>query len=204
MARALLLVCAAACALCVWSEPRPGATRLRSLLTRGEGLLLMPCCYDGLTARLVEQAGFELTFMTGFGVSASNGLPDTGLVSAAEMSRAAESICENLQHIPCIGDGDTGFGNPANVKRTVAKYAQMGLSGIMLEDQVSPKRCGHTKGKQVVGRDEAAARIRAAVDARNEGADIVILARTDARATLGLDEAIARCNMFLELGYAHR
>jgi 2-methylisocitrate lyase-like PEP mutase family enzyme len=92
----------------------------------------MPCCYDGLTARLVEQAGFELTFMTGFGVSAAHGLPDTGLISATEMAASAEIICEHIKTIPCIGDGDTGYGNPANVRRTVRKYAQVGLSGIMI------------------------------------------------------------------------
>lgn len=154
----------------------------------------------------MEQAGFELAFMTGFGVSAAAGLPDLGLLSMAEMVGAAEVICENLKAIPCIGDGDTGYGNVANVQRTVAKYSQAGLAGIMIEDQVAPKRCGHTKGKQVVSREEAGARIRAAVEARealrggNDGRDIVILARTDARATLGLEEAIERCRLFMELG----
>ena len=179
------------------SESR--ATALRRLLQRGT-IVLMPCCYDGVTARLVEQAGFELTFMTGFGVSASQGLPDLGLVSAGEMVRAAQVICESLVSIPCIGDGDTGYGNPANVRRTVRSYAQAGLAGIMIEDQVAPKRCGHTRGKQVVSREEAAARVQAAVDARNEGSDIVILARTDARQVGGLDEAIERCRLFMELG----
>ena len=107
------------------------AAALRALLHRGS-IVLMPCCYDGLTARLVEQAGFELTFMTGFGVSASLGLPDLGLVSAGEMVRAAQTVCENLARIPCVGDGDTGYGNPVNVRRTVRSYAQAGLSGIMI------------------------------------------------------------------------
>jgi len=149
---------------------------------------------------MVESAGFNLTFMTGFGVSASYGLPDTGLLSMGEMATTASIICGNLKKIPCIGDGDTGYGNPMNVKRTVTKYAQAGMSGIMIEDQFSPKRCGHTKGKTVVARDEAFQRIRAAVDARNEGADILILARTDARGPLGLDEAIERCLTFRKLG----
>eukprot|EP01035_Chromulina_nebulosa_P018252 gene18252-23925_t len=160
----------------------------------------MPCCYDGLTAKLIESVGFDLAFMTGFGVSASYGLPDTGLLSVSEMTNAATTICRSLQHIPCIGDGDTGYGNVANVKRTIQMYTQAGLAGIMIEDQVQPKRCGHTKGKQVVDRDEASRRIQAAVDARNEGADIVILARTDARAIYGLDEAIERCKIFRQLG----
>jgi 2-methylisocitrate lyase-like PEP mutase family enzyme len=139
--------------------------------------------------------------MTGFGVSAVHGVPDTQLLSVGEMEAAARTICASLQRLPCIGDGDTGYGNAVNVKRTVAAYAQAGLAGIMLEDQVAPKRCGHTQGKAVVSRDEAFARIRAAVDARREGGfDIVIMARTDARATDSLDEAIARCQEFVRLG----
>ena len=105
--------------------------------------------FDGLTARLVENTGFDVTFMTGFGVSASYGLPDLGLVAGQDMVHSASTICNTLQRIPCIGDGDTGYGNPMNVHRTVTRYSQAGLSGIMIEDQVSPKRCGHTKGKQV-------------------------------------------------------
>ena len=174
------------------------AFRLRELLARPT-LTLMPCCYDGLTAKLVEEAGFELTFMTGFGVSAVHGLPDTGLVNQDEMVRTAATITESLRSIPCIGDGDTGFGNEASVMRTVKRYAQVGLAGIMIEDQLSPKRCGHTQGKQVVSRDEAVRRIQAAVDARNSGADIVILARTDAR-IVSLKEAIERCKLFMEIG----
>ena len=123
--------------LLLFSLPRPAAAAasrtatLRALLHRGS-IVLMPCCYDGLTARLVEQAGFELTFMTGFGVSASLGLPDLGLASAGEMVRAAQIVSENLERIPCIGDGDTGYGNPVNVRRTVRSFAQAGLSGIMI------------------------------------------------------------------------
>ena len=132
-------------------------------------LITMPCCYDGLTARLVEDAGFDLTFMTGFGVSATYGVPDAGLIAAQEMYQSASTICNSLQNIPCIGDGDTGYGNPLNVKRTVRQFAQAGMAGIMIEDQVSPKRCGHTKGKQVVDRSEAYRRVKAACDARSEG-----------------------------------
>uniref|UniRef100_A0AAV1TB74 Carboxyvinyl-carboxyphosphonate phosphorylmutase n=1 Tax=Peronospora matthiolae TaxID=2874970 RepID=A0AAV1TB74_9STRA len=174
--------------------------RLRNLLAH-DLVTVMPCCYDGLSAKLIERAGFEVTFMTGFGVSAVHGLPDTQLVSFGEMSRTAGIICESLRDIPCIGDADTGYGNAVNVKRTVAAYAQAGMAGILLEDQVSPKRCGHTAGKAVVSRDEAFARVRAAVDARREGQfDLVILARTDARGTHSLDEAIARCKEFVTLG----
>jgi 2-methylisocitrate lyase-like PEP mutase family enzyme len=176
---------------------------LRAMLSSST-ITLMPCCYDGLTARLVEQAGFDLTFMTGFGVAASYGLPDTGLLTASEMWERGSVINNVLERIPCIGDGDTGYGNPMNIKRTVKKYSEMGFAGIMIEDQVSPKRCGHTKGKDIVSRDEAYNRIRAAVEAREElkriGKDIVILARTDARALKGLDEAIERCQMFRKLG----
>ncbi|CAM9217938.1 unnamed protein product [Chrysoparadoxa australica] len=160
----------------------------------------MPCCSDGLSARLVEQSGFELTFMTGYGVAAHRGFPDTGLVSYKEMLDSAQTVCSALKSIPCIGDGDTGYGNEMNVKRTVLGYAQAGMAGIMIEDQVSPKRCGHTKGKSVVGRAEAVGRIQAACDARDEGADILIMARTDARGVMGMEEAMERCHEFKEAG----
>jgi 2-methylisocitrate lyase-like PEP mutase family enzyme len=175
------------------------AARLRALLDR-PGLLVMPGCHDAMSARLIEEAGFELGFMSGFAVSAARlGMPDTGLISYAELVDQAQNICRAVS-IPLIGDGDTGFGSAQNIKRTVAGYARAGFAAIMLEDQVAPKRCGHTAGKSVVGRDEALTRIRAAVDARNEGADILIMARTDARAVVSLDEAIARCQAFRALG----
>ena len=138
--------------------------------------------------------------MSGFGVSAARlGAPDTGLISFGEMLDQGRNVCA-ASSIPVIGDGDTGYGNALNVKRTVRGYAQVGFAGVMIEDQVAPKRCGHTEGKQVVERDEALQRIRAAVDARDEGDDIVIVARTDARATHGLEEALARARAFAELG----
>ena len=175
------------------------ADALRALLSRGD-LLTMPGCHDAMSARLVEQAGFELGFMSGFAVSAARlAMPDTGLISYGELVDQGRRICEAVS-IPLIGDGDTGFGSALNVKRTVQGYARAGFAGVMLEDQVAPKRCGHTEGKSVVGRDEALTRIRAAVDARDAGADILIMARTDARAVLGLDEAIARCRAFRALG----
>ncbi|KAL4146651.1 hypothetical protein PRNP1_012515 [Phytophthora ramorum] len=174
-------------------------SRLRELIN-GDDLVMMPSCFDGLTARLIERAGYDSCFMTGYGVSAVHGVPDTQLLSYGEMARTAQTVCAS-QSIPCLADGDTGYGNAMNVKRTVAGYAQAGMAGILIEDQVSPKRCGHTTGKAVVGREEAFARIRAAVDARREGNfDIVILARTDARATHSLEEAIARCQEFVRLG----
>ena len=175
------------------------ASRLRALLDR-PGILLMPGCHDAMSARLIEEAGFELGFMSGFAVSAARlAMPDTGLISYAELVEQGQNICRAAS-IPFIGDGDTGFGSAQNIKRTVRGYAAAGFAAIMLEDQVSPKRCGHTEGKSVVGRDEAAMRIRAAVDARNEGADILIMARTDARACVSLDEAILRSRMFRNIG----
>lgn len=175
------------------------AEKLRTLLA-GSDILVVPACYDALSARLIERAGFELSFMSGFAVSAARlGLPDTGLISYGEMLEQGRNIC-NAVSIPVIGDGDTGYGNALNVKRTVSGYAQAGFGCVMIEDQVAPKRCGHTRGKQVVDRAEAVSRIRAAVDAREEGANILIMARTDARATDGFDEAMWRIKAFADLG----
>lgn len=175
------------------------AAKLRQILAR-PGIRIMPGCHDALSARLIEQAGFEMGFMSGFAVSADRlALPDTGLLSYGELADQGRAICAAVS-IPMFGDGDTGFGNALNIKRTVEGYARAGFACIMLEDQVAPKRCGHTQGKAVVGRDEALMRIRAAVDARDAGADILIMARTDARGPAGIDEAIARCKAFRELG----
>ena len=175
------------------------AAKLRRLLEK-PGLRVMPCCFDALSARLVERAGFELTFMSGFAVSASRlALPDTGLISYGEMVEQGRGICAAVS-IPVIGDGDTGYGNPMNVRRTVAGYAAAGFASVMIEDQLAPKRCGHTRGKQVVSREEALQRVRAAVDAREQGAGLLILARTDARGPIGLDEAIWRGRAFADLG----
>ena len=159
----------------------------------------MPGCHDAMSARLIEEAGFEIGFMSGFAVSASRlGMPDAGLISYGELIDQGTNICRAVS-IPMIGDGDTGFGSAQNIKRTVQGYARAGFACIMLEDQVAPKRCGHTEGKSVVGREEALLRIRAAVDARDAGEDILIMARTDARVD-SLDEAITRCRMFREIG----
>ncbi len=175
------------------------AQTLRDLLA-GPDIIVMPCCYDAFSARLIERAGFPLTFMSGFSVSAARlAMPDTGLISFAEMVDQGRNICSAIS-IPMIGDGDTGYGNALNVKRTVGAYAQAGFSGIMIEDQVAPKRCGHTRGKQVVEFDEACQRLQAAVDARNEGADILIMARTDSRATHDMDEAMRRMTAFADIG----
>ena len=175
------------------------AQRLRVLLDR-PGILVMPGCHDAMSARLIEEAGFELGFMSGFAVSAARlGMPDTGLISYGELADQGQNICRAVS-IPLIGDGDTGFGSAQNIKRTVQGYEHAGFAAIMLEDQVAPKRCGHTEGKSVVSRDEALTRIRAAVDARNAEGGILIMARTDARACVGLDEAILRCRLFREIG----
>ncbi len=172
---------------------------LRDLLKRPD-LIVMPCCFDALSAKMIEQAGFPLTFMSGFAVSATKiGLPDTGLISYGEVIDQGRNICAAVS-IPVIGDGDTGYGNALNVKRTVDGFARAGFAAIMIEDQLSPKRCGHTPGKAVVDRNEAYGRIQAAVDARDQGRDILILARTDARAIDGIDEALQRARRFAELG----
>lgn len=172
--------------------------RLRELLAR-KRLLVMPCCYDALSAKLIEHTGFDLTFMSGFAASASRiGEPDLGLMSYGEVVDSARNICDAVS-IPVLGDGDTGYGNVMNVQRTVKGFAKAGCAAVMIEDQLAPKRCGHTPGKEVVGREEAFDRIKAAVDARAES-DILILARTDARENWGLVEAIERAQRFSELG----
>lgn len=161
----------------------------------------MPCCWDALSAKMIAQAGFRFTFMSGFAVSAARlGQPDLGLISYGEMLDQGRNICSAVD-IPVIGDGDTGYGNALNIERTVAGYHRAGFASIMIEDQVAPKRCGHTKGKLVVEREEALERVQAAVNARDAlGGDILILARTDARAIHGLDEAIWRAQRFAEIG----
>ena len=166
---------------------------------------LMPCCFDALSAKLIEQEDYPLTFMSGFAASATRlGAPDLGLMSYGEVVDQVRYITSTIS-IPLIADGDTGYGNAMNVRRTVLGFAQAGAAAVMIEDQVAPKRCGHTPGKEVVSRDEAFDRIRAAVDARNElvsagGPEILILARTDARHEHGLTEAIERSAHFAELG----
>lgn len=175
------------------------ANQLRKLLEQPT-LHLMPCCFDALSAKLIEQQNFPLTFMSGFSSAAARrGEPDLGLMSYGEVIDQVRNITETIK-IPLMADGDTGYGNAMNVRRTVKGFSRAGCAAIMIEDQVSPKRCGHTLGKEVVSRDEAFDRIKAAVDAREEGNDILILARTDARHQYGLNEAIERAAMFKELG----
>ena len=179
------------------------AKALRALLEQ-DRCHTMPCCFDALSARLIEQEGFALTFMSGFAASASRiGAPDLGLMSYGEVENQVANICGAVR-LPLIADGDTGYGNAMNVRRTVRGLARAGAACVMIEDQLAPKRCGHTPGKAVVGRDEAFDRIRAAVDEREAlreaGGDVLILARTDARHEHGLPEAIDRAARFGELG----
>ena len=175
------------------------ADKLRKLLA-DPGVLVLPGCFDAMSARLIERAGYPGAFMGGFAVSASRiAMPDTGLISYSEMVDQGRNICAAVD-FPVIGDGDTGYGNAVNVQRTVQGYAQAGFACVMIEDQVAPKKCGHTQGKQIVGRDEAFSRVQAAVDARNGGSGILIMAHTDANATDGMDEAIQRCQAFADIG----
>jgi len=179
------------------------AQKLQALLD-APGIIPMPGVFDAVSTRLAERAGFKAAFMSGFMVSAARiGMPDTGLIAYTEMLDQGRNLCDAVS-FPVVGDGDTGWGNAINIKRTVKGYASAGFACIMLEDQLAPKRCGHTRGKQVVSRAEANTRMRAAVDAREElreaGGDILIMARTDANATDGMDEAIERCNEFRRIG----
>ncbi|CAL5067324.1 unnamed protein product [Urochloa decumbens] len=202
---------------------RPGespAAALRRILAT-PGAHQAPCCFDALGARLVERAGFPIGFMGGtrnnstqdfacsvfleeafgFCVSAARlGLPDVGLISYGEMVDQGRLINEAVS-IPVIGDGDNGYGNSMNIKRTIKGYINAGFAGIMLEDQVAPKACGHTEGRKVIPRDEAIMHIKAAVDARKEsGSDIVIVARTDSRQAISFDEALWRVKAFADAG----
>ena len=181
------------------SNPNKMAAKLREKIANGD-FMPMPCCFDALSAKMIEQAGFGVTFMSGFAASASRlGQPDLGLMSYAEVVDQARNITDAIS-IPVIVDGDTGYGNAMNVRRTVEGFAKAGCAGVLIEDQLAPKRCGHTPGKDVVSRDEAFDRIKAAVDARQEGTDILIMGRTDVNHTHGLDEAIHRGKQYQEIG----
>ena len=179
---------------------KPKADKLKNLLDQ-KGIVVMPGCYDALSAKLIEREKLNVGFMSGFSVSSTRlGMPDTGLISFSEMAEQVRNIC-NVTSIPIIFDGDTGYGNVVNVYRTVRGFADAGAAAIMIEDQKWPKKCGHTKGKDVVEIDEANSRIKAAVDAsKMNDKDILVMARTDAIATRGLDDAIKRMQKFSELG----
>lgn len=173
------------------------ARRLRQLLGSDE-LIVAPGAYDGLTARFVEQAGFAAVYMSGAGVAAARGFPDYGLITMSEMADAAGILSRSVR-IPVIADADTGYGNELNVTRTVREYEMRGVAALQIEDQVSPKRCGHLDGKEIVPADEFVAKIAAAAAARRDP-DLALVARTDARAVLSLDEAVTRVNRALAAG----
>jgi len=163
------------------------------------GQLIMPGIYDALSAKIAARAGFEVLFITGYSLSATLlGEPDFGILTQTEVVGAAQRICAVVD-TPVIVDADTGYGNAINVIRTVEDLLRVGAAGIFLEDQVWPKRCGHMKGKHVIPRDEHLKKLRAALDAKG-ASDFFIVARTDARQTLGLDEAIERGIAFKEAG----
>ena len=170
---------------------------LRRLIDQ-RGYTMVPGAYDTLTARLVEAAGFAAVYLTGGGYSRACGYPDLGLLSLTEnvlfISRTVEAV-----GIPVIADADTGYGNAINVIRTVREYEKTGVAGFHIEDQVSPKKCGHYEGKEVISRAEMIGKIKAAVDTRRDG-DLVIIARSDARAIEGLAAAVDRVNAYLEAG----
>ncbi|KYH31766.1 isocitrate lyase/PEP mutase family protein [Neomoorella mulderi] len=174
------------------------STRLRNLLKRNE-ILVAPGAHDVLTARIVENEGFEAVYMTGYGTSASVlGKPDVGLLTMTEMVERARNMAEAV-NIPVIADGDTGYGNAVNVVRTVREYEKAGVACIQLEDQVAPKKCGHMLGREVISTEEMVGKIKAACDARRDP-DFMIMARTDARTNFGIQEALERGKAYEEAG----
>src|SRR5437588_6397194 len=177
--------------------------RLRELLA-GPEMLVVPGAYDSLSARLIAQSGFPSIYMTGFGTAASVlGQPDVGLLTMSEMVSRAAAISAVIASVagdlPLIADADTGYGNPINVRRTIHEYERAGVAGLHIEDQVWPKKCGHMEGKQVIPMDEMVQKVRAAVEARQDP-DFVIIARTDANAVHGLEDAIRRGKAYHEAG----
>jgi 2-methylisocitrate lyase-like PEP mutase family enzyme len=171
--------------------------KLRSLLDC-KRLLLAPGVFDGLSARLVEEAGFEAVYLSGGAVARSTGVPDLGLMTMSEAIERARQVVSAVQ-IPVIADADTGYGNALNVVRTVREFERAGVAAIHIEDQVTPKRCGHLEGKEVIPLVEMESKIRAALEARSDK-DFAIIARTDSRAIHGLDDAIERGKAFARLG----
>mgnify|MGYP001812139440 CR=1 FL=1 len=172
--------------------------RLRTLLD-GREIIVAPGCFDCLSARLVEEAGFGAAYITGSGVSISQlGAPDVNLASFSEVLDRVKRIADAVT-IPLIADIDTGFGGPLNIIRTVREFERAGVSAVQIEDQQAPKKCGHELGRRVVDTMEMTSRIKAAVDARCD-ADFLIVARTDARTSLGLDAALERADAYLAAG----
>jgi 2-methylisocitrate lyase-like PEP mutase family enzyme len=171
--------------------------QLRASLAKA-GYTIVPGAYDTLTARLVQLAGFDAVYLTGGGYSRANGYPDVGLLSLTEVVQWISRTVEAVE-IPVIADMDAGYGNALNVIRSVREYEKTGVAAFHLEDQVSPKKCGHYEGKLIVSKAEMVGKVKAAVDARRD-ADMVIIARSDARAGEGLQAAIDRVNAYLEAG----
>jgi 2-methylisocitrate lyase-like PEP mutase family enzyme len=171
--------------------------RLRQLLRR-DGMLVAPGAYDCITARTIAQAGFDAVYMTGAGTAATLGFPDYGLVTMSETAANAARLASAVD-VPIIADADTGYGNELNTTRTVREYERSGVAGLHIEDQGFPKKCGHLDNKMIVPLEEYLAKVRAAVAARRNP-DFVIIARTDARAVLGFEEAVRRANAALEAG----
>ncbi len=178
------------------SDPR--RFRLRELLS-APGIIIAPGAYDALSARLVEQAGFDVVYMTGSGAANSLlGEPDLGLTTMTEMANQAARISAATT-LPVVADADTGYGGPLNVRRTIQEYERAGVAGLHIEDQAFPKRCGHFEGKQVIPVEEMVGKIRAALDARTDP-NLVIIARSDAAAVEGLDAALARGRAYEQAG----
>ena len=173
-------------------------TKLRQLLDT-PGIIVAPGAYDCLTATLIEQAGFPVVYMTGGGTSVAQlGYPDLGLATMSEMVRAASLMAGSVS-VPLIADADTGYGGVLNIQRTVREYERAGVAALHLEDQVSPKRCGHLDQKQVIATGDMVQKVRAAVDARTDD-DFVIIVRTDALAVTGWEDAMARAKAYIEAG----
>jgi 2-methylisocitrate lyase-like PEP mutase family enzyme len=170
---------------------------LKKLLQR-EKLLVAPGCFDGLSARLVEEAGFEAAYLSGGAVARSMGIPDIGLVTMSETIERAAQVVSAVK-LPLIADADTGYGNAVNLVRTVREFERVGVAAIHIEDQITPKRCGHLEGKEVISLAEMEKKLEAALTARTD-TDFCIIARTDARGVHGLDDAIERARAFAKLG----
>jgi len=173
-----------------------GGSKLRKLM--GDGMVVAPGAYDGLTARLISQADFAAVYMTGGGTSSGFGYPDYGLLTMSEMVENAGRIVDAVE-LPVISDADNGYGNELNTYRTIRAFEKAGVAGVHIEDQAFPKKCGHLDDKELVPLEDYVAKIRAAADARRSE-DFVIIARTDARASLGFEEGVRRCNAALEAG----
>ena len=170
---------------------------LKQLLKRNK-LLVAPGCFDGLSARLVQEAGFEAAYLSGGAVARSMGIPDIGLVTMSESIERAVQVVSAI-NIPIIADADTGYGNAVNLVRSVREFERAGVAAIHIEDQITPKRCGHLDGKEVISLGEMELKLKAALAARSDP-DFCIIARTDARGVNGFDDAVTRANAFAQLG----